>query len=529
MRKMRLYQWALIALMALALAACGGGVGGPGSGTATQAAGSTGILNGVVYQIGTTNGVSGATVSVGTKSATTGSDGSYTITGVAVGNSPAYVSATNYQKTSQNVIISANATTDNNFYMTPAYPTVTTPANSDSYVLFAWNNLGIHCDQNDYSAFCVLPPFNVLEAQLINRNSTSNPVVSGVTIKYYLHNKQDPSAHTNFWSYSSQFHFTNSSGNTVYLTANPNVGTLTGALTNGTMSANTDGLSFSVSGLPVTPYDDDGTWDPYGYAIVNAVDSNGNLLQGAQVNAEVPVSTEMTCNNCHGTTSLDPTLTSQASILYDHDNLSGTHLYTDYQSGTVHLCAECHADPALGAVNAEGATEALSSAMHKFHGGSINGTQVMDWTTAAQNTTPDCFNCHPGPKTQCLRGIMFRAGKSCHNCHGTVADMGSLNRTPWTAGSMPQCGTCHDPAHYAENSGKLYKDSVLEDAPNRAMDGILYCEACHSGTHAELMTTATATSINNADSNVATTYQGDRYWIHQCTICHPNKSGYVHH
>ncbi len=524
MRKFRFYQWALVALMASALAACGVGVGPGGAGTATGAGGSTGTLAGVVTNISNGAAISGAKVTLGRSSTTTDSTGAYSFS-VATGTAPAYVSATGYQTTSQNVTINTGSTTTNNFEMTAAYGTQTPPANSMNYVLFAWNNLGMHCDQNDYSAFCVLPPYNILVAELINRNTTTNPITSGVTVSYYLYNKQNPSLHTNFWNYVGQFCGTNAQGVYSCWSAAQNVG-ITGNGPSGNMVLRSDNLSWTAAGLPATPYDDDGTWDPYGYAIVNATDNTTGALL-ATVKAETPVSTEMDCMNCHGTSVLDPTLSPQASILYDHDTYNnganGTHLYTDYQSGKVHLCGECHEDNALGTTNQNGATTDISTAMHSFHAG------LMNTTTTSANTSPDCFNCHPGPKTQCLRGIMARAGKSCHDCHGDMTAMGNPNRQPWTAGSLPKCATCHDPKYYTENSNTLYQNSLLNDSPNNAMNGKLYCEACHNGTHAELMTTATPSSLNNADSNLPEYLQGDNYWIHACTICHPNKSGYVHH
>ena len=38
-----------------------------------------------------------------------------------------------------------------------------------NYVILAWNDLGMHCAQDDYSYFLILPPFNTLHAQVFER------------------------------------------------------------------------------------------------------------------------------------------------------------------------------------------------------------------------------------------------------------------------------------------------------------------------------------------------------------------------
>ena len=56
----------------------------------------------------------------------------------------------------------------------------------DNVTVVAWNDLGMHCvDGKDYSVFSILPPYNNLHAQIIQRNVSSSKVVtSGVTLTY---------------------------------------------------------------------------------------------------------------------------------------------------------------------------------------------------------------------------------------------------------------------------------------------------------------------------------------------------------
>ena len=40
------------------------------------------------------------------------------------------------------------------------------------WTLVGWNNLGMHCMDDDYSVFSILPPYNIVHAQLIDPSGT---------------------------------------------------------------------------------------------------------------------------------------------------------------------------------------------------------------------------------------------------------------------------------------------------------------------------------------------------------------------
>ena len=468
-----------------------GGTGGSGGGTGGNAA-----ISGVAVDIVTGSAISGAVISDGTNSTTTGSTGGYTLS-EAAGNYTLNISKSGYLTTSQTAAVASGAATTVNWALTKSYGNQAIPAAGMSYVILAWNDLGMHCDQNDYSYFMVLPPYNTLHAQVFRRGSEgASLITSGVTVSYSFPKKTNSALHTNFWAYAPQYGFS----------VPTNVG-ISGTPLAGNMTLDAKGLSWEAVGIPITPYDDDGTWDPYGTAVITVKDNSGNVLQS--VNVVAPVSTEMMCSNCHG----DGTGNQQAmqlSILQAHDSYNGTTLATDQAVGKVHSCSECHSDNALGAPGKAG-VESLSLAMHNFH------KDKMNTTPTAVATTPGCYNCHPGPKTQCMRGIMFRAGKTCTDCHGDMYGMTTSlqnGRQAWL--QEPQCGGCHDAA-YAENSNTLYRNSVIMNAPE-GMSGKIYCEACHNGTHAEL------TTANPADPTIPQKFQGDTYWIWSCTVCHSSQS-----
>ena len=458
------------------------------SGGGTGASG----ISGVVKDIVTGTAVSGALISDGTRSTTSDSSGTYLLD-EAAGNYNLTISKTGYLTTYQVAAISSNATKRVDWALTKSYGNQSIPATGMQYVIFAWNDLGMHCDQDDYSYFGVLPPFNTLHVQVFQRGGESARLMrSGITVSYSFPKKTNSALHTNFWAYAPQFGWN----------VPTNVG-ITGTPLSGNMSLASNGLTWEAEGIPITPYDDDGTWDPYGTAVITVKDTSGRVLQ--TVNVVAPVSTEMMCSNCHGTNN------PQLDILQRHDAHNGTSFVAEQSNGTVHLCSECHSDNALGMPGKPG-IPSLSLAMHSFH------KDKMDYTTQASNTSPGCYNCHPGTKTQCLRGIMARAGKSCEDCHGDIAEVaGSVQngRQPWL--QEPKCADCHD-AQHAENSNTLYRNSLWMNSPGGDMNGMVYCEACHNSPHSELTTTVAA------DAGISQKFQGDSYWIWNCGVCHGGSS-----
>ena len=159
-------------------------------------------------------------------------------------------------------------------------------------------------------------------------------------------------------------------------------------------------------------------------------------------------------------------------------------------------CSQCHYSPALDLAHAGPVNEpeqglkgrqqvghiSMSRAMHGVHGSlpdfdSGNGpeplfppmpppddplrtagaTPVNDFERDILNKT--CYQCHPGKRTQCLRGAMFGGGVICQDCHGDMQQVGndftlrvSLDnpgdfvldgslRVPWA--SEPGCQSCH--------------------------------------------------------------------------------------
>jgi hypothetical protein len=348
----------------------------------------------------------------------------------------------------------------------------TSPLFAQGHILIAWNDLGMHCSNLDFSTFVVLPPYNNVHAQAIQVGDALNPPVVITTnyhVTYEIPGNTYSIGKTNFWDYDVQLFGVNLA---------PNIG-LTGNGLTGNMVI--DSNNFLVTGIPLTPYTDTDLLheDPFQQGLLKLYDQSNQLLATAP--PVIPVSNEINCisSGCHP---------SAQALLNEHDTEGGF----DPNNKPI-LCASCHSSNALGTPGHPG-LPSLSEAVHKKHG----------------ELTNDCYKCHPGPNTQCLRDVMStQHGMVCQDCHGTVTQVGesiSSGRIPWL--QEPRCGgplPCHG-SQYSEEPGKLYRQS-------RGHGG-LFCSACHGEPHA-IVTSRVAR--DNAE-NIA--LQGFAGTLKKCSVCH---------
>ncbi len=350
-----------------------------------------------------------------------------------------------------------------------------------SYVVLGYNDLGMHCMNQDFSQLCILPPFNNLHAQVIQKGSEKPRIISqGVEVRYQIPGNTTSVNKTNFWTYAPAL---------FGVRLPDNIG-LTGNGLAGTMKP-TGQNDWSATGIPVTPIDDNGLLNAYPLAKVS-VEVSGREV--AQTHAVVPVSWEISCNLCHSSENLSGV---DHDILFRHDKLHETALVAKAAGGQPVLCAGCHADPALGTPGEPGVSS-LSHAMHRSH------ASRMDMVSGMGNT---CYACHPGFTTNCQRDIHFAKGIYCTQCHGDMTAVANPSRRPWL--DEPTCGSCHErrkPEFDFEERGKLFKDS-------RAHHGV-HCAACHGSPHA---ITPTVTMQDNIQ---AIEHQGFAGTIRKCTVCH---------
>ena len=152
------------------------------------------------------------------------------------------------------------------------------------YVVLSYNDLGMHCMNEDFSELVILPPFNNLRAQVIRRGGSPEVVSEDdIDVTYAIPNNTHSADKTNFWTYAEPL---------FGVALPPDIG-LTGNGMAGAMDRNS--RYYEVTGIPITPIDDSGRSDPYPLATVSV---NGPLGT-AETRTVVPVSTEISCNLCH--------------------------------------------------------------------------------------------------------------------------------------------------------------------------------------------------------------------------------------
>ncbi|MET0026687.1 MAG: cadherin-like domain-containing protein [Candidatus Thiodiazotropha sp.] len=302
--------------------------------------------------------------------------------------------------------------------------------------------------------------------------------------------------------------------------------------------------------------------------------------------------------------------TAKINILRLHDRKHGT----DLDASRPVQCATCHYTPALdlaqlgpmsaGEVDQTGHIT-MSRAMHGHHG-ELAADPSRPFDPVTNNLFPDmpaandplrqaraidhyadasdpyqtvteyvlnktCYSCHPGKRTQCLRGAMAAGGVVCQDCHGQARHVGNdfsenLASTPWPDGANltkrvpwavePGCQSCHtgDAVNPNHPAGSLVAhDGIrllqayqltpgtdasgtpdgtelavpIEAPASRFAEnenlyriskghGGLMCQACHGSTHAIFPNPLGAANDNVASNQL----QGHAGTIIECDTCH---------
>ncbi|MBP9034229.1 MAG: PKD domain-containing protein [Pseudomonadales bacterium] len=499
-----------------------------------------------------------------------------------------------------------------------------------NYSVFAVNDLGMHCVDLDGRIVNILPPFQVLLGQVIEKGVTPRLNPAGITLAYSAaSNPNDPILargdafsgiaddgsvyKTNFWEgiargtydafyppiatplATGPFPVTEDIGLPAPNTEQLHIGA--DGIVDG-VSGSSDGdlsivsqqampgqanepqrmleyyehkpffVNFPIgyvandvnwheaAGIPLSPFDDVGRQNPFPLVRVEASNDTSVLATSDVV---LPVSSETSCSNCHGTVDdvpharssaptdalinaglpvahsiLDPALGAvpravsveygaDINILRLHDLKHGAN-YVDTGNnrdactinsglpdgsesclvnkalvqGQPVVCQACHYTPALDLAQvgpmagppgspANGrnqlAHESNSRVMHNHHGNFAElfppiPAPQQDPLTGAISNQPErtaalennCYQCHPGKDTHCLRGAMFNGGVLCSDCHGSMKQIGAdfsagvssrpgelgafklglgnfydptsnQPRVPWA--NEPGCGSCH--------------------------------------------------------------------------------------
>jgi hypothetical protein len=372
-----------------------------------------------------------------------------------------------------------------------------------SYVVLAWNDLGMHCLNPTYDKLVILPPYNTIWAQVIQRGKPPQIVTTGITVEYSIINNTDSYSklsYGQFWDNALALFGVTLQHNYGLNLFNP---TISNTLS-GSMQMVND--HFQVNGIPITPVEDGAsTKNPFQVALITVKDSSGNTL--VTTHATVPTSDEINCGKCHapgGTTT-----EIFQDILAKHDSENRTTLVADAPV----LCASCHGSPVLGgAVGARGASgKYLSEAIHGFHA----NRQAPGGATIA------CYDCHPGATTQCSRSLAHTASDgNCITCHDTMTNMAASitanTKVPWV--DEPACATCHSGVQGVVTATTLSGGTTLYRDANTGHGG-LYCAGCHQSPHAMIP------SREASDNYQALQYQAKDVAMGSCRNCHSTSQG----
>ncbi len=563
--------------------------------------------------------IAGVVVAAGGRSATTAADGKYTFQ-LLPGTYTTTATRSGYVTATQSVTVKRKATVTVDWSLSPAqvacsytygewsacqpdgtqaravltatpsgctgtpvlsrsctYVPPTTPPTAAAFKVFANNDLGMHCVDKSFAVFSILPPYNVVDAQVVALQSTGKPVLldqSQVAVRYSAIADSTGSINStslgksDFWTHALALYG---------MALSPGQGLQGMWMPKDAPSAAGTTLSwdpgmglFVAPGIPIFPVDDAGKVNRYPLMRFSAFDNAGKLLASSDV--VLPVSEETSCQNCHATGkvaapagsltwSTDPDLEAQSrrNVLILHNARKGTNLQAPV------LCASCHYSPALdltgsGPSPSQSGHRNMSAVMHAFHADKMTGlsdSSVPVGGTVPAAATQSCYQCHPGAATQCLRGAMTTS-VDCQNCHGNMAAVGgqypllaggSIDgtndggaRRPWQ--DLPRCQSCHagdavsktsiangpplaaDGLRFNEAFRKgdgaaspiLATNKRFAEQPNKLYrkskgHGGLACEACHGSTHA-------IWSGNTNDNVIATQLQGHSGTIGECSACH---------
>ncbi len=357
----------------------------------------------------------------------------------------------------------------------------TVPAASQQMVVIGYNDLGMHCMNQDFSQFMILPPFNNVHAEVIDRSGEGPRIVtSGVTVSYALQGNTHSADKTNFWQYAQGLLGVSPAAN-IGLTGNGLSGTMQPSSTN----------DWVATGVPVTPLNDQGQLDPYPLARIS-VSRNGQEV--ASTEAVVPVSWEISCDLCHTTAGISVA----TDILRKHDRLH-PEVSPPLEQRQPVSCGQCHLQPPLAGLLAGNSSVAtLSRAMHHSHASRMG-------PVVGQTGGTVCYACHPGTQTKCLRDVHYAHGLTCETCHGSMAAVADPNRHPWA--DEPRCSSCHQRGEFQfEQANTLYRNS-------KGHNGV-HCSACHGSPHAITPT------VTEQDNRQAIALQGHAGKIDTCAVCH---------
>ncbi|HEY6872140.1 MAG TPA: hypothetical protein VI298_05350 [Geobacteraceae bacterium] len=450
-------------------------------------------------------------------------------------------------------------------------------ASAASYTVIARNDLGMHCACPTFAGFLLLPPFNTIRVQVLQRGSDSVSVVSsGITVSYSI--AEETSAQLQADPYFAQ-----------WITYSPKLFPgfqpvvngvamgIAGYGITGNATYDSQSMSWIAKGVPAYPITTGNTTkdimldplggpnrDPYLTANITVKNSSGTVI--GTTSTTVPVAFGGCCT-CHlplaAQNGYPATPTGSFAYMGKMHGQNGSKIDFNYldptgdgTSGPIR-CSWCHWDPAMGETAAPGLPNvwpnyvimpgagftkadikvsqySFSDVLHRFH---VKDSLVL---ATYPGFATDCYKCHPGNGANCYRGV--HKGKTaiwCVDCHGDLNQRvaaGQLTQ-PWQASTLPSCYTpakgitsnfaCH--ASVPQTTWTSGFGGKYINARGGMGSHLVLCESCHGSAHGESPSTLTADNVQNSAIHTAlgTTFPAGKdktYALGACTVCHTNES-----
>ncbi|MGD8310781.1 MAG: Ig-like domain-containing protein [Chromatiales bacterium] len=209
---------------------------------------------------------------------------------------------------------------------------------------------------------------------------------------------------------------------------------------------------------------------------------HGTTLESAIDPVTGQAAEPVVCQRCHYTPALD---LAQLGPLGPENDFAADFVNSDVPGGII-------SSPSVANGRDQVKHKSMSNVMHSHHGTvdasglspgdpgydannllipsmppAINAQGERRSPTTTQTILEEsCYLCHPGKRTQCMRGAMAKGGLVCQDCHGQMQDVGddftrtvspsspgtfelagdfydnpATPRVPWA--NEPGCGSCH--------------------------------------------------------------------------------------
>ena len=528
-----------------------------------------GTLTGTVRNASTSAAISGATVTAGSATTTTNSSGVYTLS-LAAGSYTVSASASGYTAKSSSASVTSGATTTLNISLSGGTTT------SGNYTVIARNDLGMHCACPTFAGFLLLPPYNTLRVQVVQRGSSPSIVSSGITVSYSLAEETDVLLQTDPY-FSQWITYSPMLFPGFQPVVNGKVQGLAGYGITGNATYDSQSMSYIAKGIPAYPVTTGDTTkdimidplggpnrDPFITANITVKNSSGTVV--GSTSTVVPVAFGGCCS-CHlklaaangypntpaGSFAYLGKLHGQNSSKIDFNYLDPTGRGT---AGPIR-CSWCHWDPAMGEAAAPGlpavwpnyvimpgasftkadvkvSQYSFSDVLHRFH-----SQDNLVLTQYDPNIASNCYDCHPGNGVNCYRGAhKAKTAIWCTDCHGNLNQRvaaGQLTQ-PWQASTLPSCFapakgitsafSCHATVNqtvWTSGFGGNYINA------RGGMGNLLLCESCHGSAHSESPSALAADNVQNAaiHTSLGTTFPSGKdntYALGSCNVCHTNQS-----